>query len=74
MTADEHRTDVSGADLDAWGGEVTTPILIPRPGDHCVIQEYGRCPPGCRQCQQFAEDMGIVNDGKDGGHEEKFDL
>ena len=48
-------------DIDVWGGEATTLVLIPQPGQPCVLhEEEGRCPAGCRQCQDFTEEMKIV--------------
>ncbi len=54
--------DRSVADLDVWGGEQTTPVLIPKPGEPCVLQdEDGRCPDGCQQCLDFAEHWANAN-------------
>jgi hypothetical protein len=62
MNADERGSNKIGLDLDIWGGEVTTPVLIPQSPEHCVAAEGGRCPPGCRECADFADQMGITYD------------
>ncbi len=62
MNADEHESDRSGLDLDVWGGEVTTPVLIPKPGETCILQNLdGTCPYGCCQCTAFAETMKMIH-------------
>lgn len=53
--------DRSGHGIDIWGDRPTTPILIPRPGQFCVNHDHhGRCPEGCRECADFADQMGIT--------------
>lgn len=52
--------DQSGLDVDVWGGDATMPVLIPRSAEDCVATADGQCPPGCRQCLEFAETMGIM--------------
>jgi hypothetical protein len=68
MNADEHGSDASGRDLDAWGGETTTPILIPRRGgdEPCPLKIEGRCPVICGACAEFEEEMKLVVRGENG--------
>lgn len=65
MQTDNQELDtdnLSGLDIDLWGdGRATTPVLIPRAGQDCVKQDSpGRCPEGCRECADFADQMGIT--------------
>ncbi len=56
------QEDASGQDLDVWGGEVTTPVLIPKPGgvEDCKLKDRGGCPIGCQACLLFAEEMKLI--------------
>jgi hypothetical protein len=58
--ATDRRQPISGnlssLDLDIWGGETTTPVLIPRSPAECVAAVDGRCPPGCNGCEQFRQE------------------
>ena len=60
-----------GQDLDVWGGATTTPVLIPKPGEPCILQHLdGTCPDGCSQCMEFAETMNILGHREHRGHGE----
>lgn len=48
----------SGHDLDVWGGEDTTPLLVPKQGESCIAHVNGRCPAGCTLCIGFLDEMG----------------
>ena len=64
MNADERRQNQSGFDIDVWGGEVTSLVLIPKPGEPCVLQDdKGGCPAGCCECWDFAEEIKIIHHG-----------
>jgi hypothetical protein len=58
-------SDRSGTDIDVWGGEDTVQVLIPQPGEPCILlDDEGKCPTGCRQCLDFAEEMKMLNHEK----------
>jgi hypothetical protein len=51
----------SGHDVDIWGdGSRTRPRMVPRPGEPgpCPRAVDRRCPPGCDECVQFADEIG----------------
>ena len=50
--------DLSGSDMDVWGGEGTHPSYTPRPRsqDFCIVKVDGQCTcvPGFERCEEFA--------------------
>lgn len=61
MKADERGlriADRSGTDVDVWGGDLDRPmVVIPDRDEPCILKVEGECPPGCRRCLDFAEEL-----------------